>query len=673
MKPRLTIAAFILLSWLALWHFWPIDFIHFDSNRDLLIARDCYDLGRCDGHGPPTSFTGLYQGVLWNNALGLMRWLGATPKAIGLGIAWLYALVFAASARWAQGRNPRALWLLLLAGSLASMPVVLWSPTLFFPAMMLTTWLTLDWLERPRWPLALGLGLLWGVTLDLYLAGGPVLLATVALGVRARKPLQALAIVVLALLVGVAVSPGAWLGTLTFIPEHPIRVAMVVLAFAAMLVVAVRMPRLDAVAVLALAGTGAWLVIGATRLFQSRYLMPGFPALALLIAQRVPAKRTWLVGAVALLISIAFFIPHPQRELTYSNAEALAKAMEQHDIGWPQALAHAQGDFSRLLAPTTLIFLPHAQREWRGEDVAMDLHATERFHSVPSRMDVTHAELCRLRTGQRDCGPLQLDPTPPGSIYPMAAAVYAAVIAQLPRDVTELALRVAVRAGPAERLQLLPQFAGDTKCPWHFADGTTALELDENATEVRLTRIFTPHVCPDGIATSDWLPTWRETPHDPHARPVPPPPPVKRMTQPILPHGVEAKFARLATLLANEMHAPEPDIAVYRESARVSWPHQSPVELRSADAPPWFQVVDAGSDVTRTGAVQRALSQVFGANPWQDADAQAQALRLERKPMWPHLTLAGLGLLVVLLAGVRVATARRKPAAEAPHTPAPRR
>ena len=99
MRARLLFVALIALTWVVLRANWPIDAIHFDSNRDLLIARDCYDLGRCDGHGPPTSFAGLFQGVLWNNALGLFRWLGASPKAIGIGIAGLYALVIAASAR----------------------------------------------------------------------------------------------------------------------------------------------------------------------------------------------------------------------------------------------------------------------------------------------------------------------------------------------------------------------------------------------------------------------------------------------------------------------------------------------------------------------------------------------------------------------------------------------
>jgi hypothetical protein len=657
-KPRLLIVAFLLVTWLALWHFWPIDAIHFDSSRDLLISRDCYDLGRCDGHGPPTSFRGLYQGVLWNNALGLFRQLGASPKGIGIGIAGLYACIIVASARWAKGRNPSALWLLLVAGSLASTPVVLWSPTLFFPAMMLTTWLTLEWLEEPGWPLALGLGLLWGVTLDLYLAGGPVLLATIALGVRARKPLQALAILGLALLVGLAISPGAWTGTLAFIPDHPLRVLVVLLAFAAMLWVAVRLPKLDAVWLLALTGTGAWLIIGLTRTFQWRYLMPGFPALALLIAQRLPAKAAQRLGIMAIVAALAFCQAHPQRALSYSNVEALAEAMQQHAIGWPQALTHAQGEFSRQLARPSVIFLPYGETPWRGEDVVVDLKATKRFHAVPSRIDLADAELCRKAAGPQQCEPLNLDPTPPDSIFPMAAAVYAAIIPELPLEVTALTLRVSIRAGAPETLTLLPQLPGDTACPWRFADGRTDVQLDSSATELRLERLFTRNTCPDGKATADWLPTWREAPRNPNAQPIPPPPTVKRLAQPILPHGVEARFARLAATLAAQLHEAEPDIEVRREIARVKWPNQSALELRYDERAPWFVIAQPNGDMTRQTALLQALPAAFPQSPWQDADAQALTVRLERKPAWPHLTLAALGLLVVALAGVRVARGR---------------
>ncbi len=653
MPSRLATAAWVLVCWLALWHFWPIDAIHFDSSRDLLIARDCYELGRCDGHGPPTSFTGLFQGVLWNNALGLLRWLGLSPKGIGLAIAGIYALVLGATMRWHRSADGPALWLLLLAGAIAMMPVVLWSPTLFFPAMILTTWLTLDWLAQPRWPLALGLGLLWGVTLDLYLAAGPVLLATIALGLRARKPVQTLAIVAIALFVGLAVSPGAWTGTLAFIPLHPLRVLAVLLAFAGMLALAIRAPRRDAVALLALAGTGAWLVIGTTRLFQSRYLMPGFAALALLIAQRIPRALAWPVGAVAVGLA-TLLVVHPQPELTYRNAEALATAMTQHHVGWPEALAHTQGEFSRQLAPTTAVFLPHARTPWQGEDVAVNLTATPRFAGVPTRMDLTDAELCKHAKGQRICQPLSLDPTPPGSTFPLAVAVYAAVIAQPPPEVTALELRVAVRAGPAETLQLLPQFPRDT-CPWTFTGGTTALELRAQATQVRMIRRFTAGVCPHGGATWEWLAPWRETPHDSLARAVPPPPPVPRLLHPVLARSGEAQFRQLAALLARDRGGPEPDIAVHRDHAQVSWPGQPPVALRFAAEAPWFQVLDPAGDISRTAAIVRALPLAFTASPWREADAPAAAQRVAAKPMWPHLTLAALGLLVLGLAAWRVA------------------
>ncbi len=654
-KQRLVHPAQILLFALVLWLTWPIDVIHFDSSRDLLMARDCYALGLCDSHGPPTSFPGLFQGVLWTNALGLVRWLGLLPAAIGVCLIGLYTLVFAATLRWRGAQGLPLLWALLLAGSASMVPVVLWSPTLFLPAMMLTTWLTLDWLDRPRWPLALGLGVLWGVTLDLYLAAGPVLLATFALGIRARKPLQTLTLVALALAVGLLVSPGAWLGTLAFIPLHPLRVLAVLLAFAVLVGLAVRAPKLDNVALLALAGIGAWLVIGVTRHFQSRYLMPGFPALALLLARGL-GQRRWLhyAAAALALLAIRFFVVPPEPDLRYSHAAGLADALTQHQIGWPDALSHTQGDFGRQLAPATAIFLPYAATPWQGEDVAVNLHAQPRFAAVPTRVDLTGAELCAQTAGGKKCRALPLDPTPPGAVFPFAVRVYASVIPYVPADVDQLTLRVPVRTGAREKIALLPQFRGDL-CPWTFAHGGSTLDLAEPATEVTMIRAFGHGRCPEGLAIYDWLPPWRETALAPMLAHAVPPPQQKRLVQPVLARTSEAQFGRLAAQLAVELHGPEPDVAVQRDRAVLSWPQQPPLTLRYAATAPWFQIVDAGKDVTRTDAVLRALPQVFTTNPWQEANAPTLAKQLAPKPMWPHLSLAALGLLVLLFAAWRVA------------------
>ncbi len=153
------------------------------------MARDCFEPGRCDGHGPPTSFAGLFQGVLWTNTLGLARLVRLMPRTIGLLLIGLHMLVIAATARRFRAEGPLlVLW--LGVGASFILPVVLWSPTLFLPAMILTTWLTLEWLEQPRWPLALGVGLL--------------------------------------------VSPGAWSGTRAFLPRHPERVDAAVAILAAL-------------------------------------------------------------------------------------------------------------------------------------------------------------------------------------------------------------------------------------------------------------------------------------------------------------------------------------------------------------------------------------------------------------------------------------------------------
>ena len=189
-------------------------------------------------------------------------------------------------------------------------------------------------------------------------------------------------------------------------------------------------------------------------------------------------------------------------------------------------------------------------------------------------------------------------------------------------------------------------------------------ELAAQATEVTLERPFTPRICPDGRASYDWLPPWQETPLEPsEARPVPPPPP-KPPVHPVLTRASEPLFSRLANVLARESGQPEPDVAVERERVRLLWPQRPPMELRPARATPWFHVVDPSADPTHTAAVLRALPQVFATDPWQEADVPSVSHPVVARPRWPHLTLAALGLVVLLAAAWRVARRRRARAAQ---------
>ena len=65
--------------------------VHPDTARDLMMARQCISHSQCYTAGPISSFRGLMNGALWIHALGAMRLLGASIRAIHLVVVALNA------------------------------------------------------------------------------------------------------------------------------------------------------------------------------------------------------------------------------------------------------------------------------------------------------------------------------------------------------------------------------------------------------------------------------------------------------------------------------------------------------------------------------------------------------------------------------------------------------
>ncbi len=179
----------------ALWLTASAPPLHPDTNRDLLLARDCLESGIC--LGPSTSFDGLQQHGGWTRLLASFRALGSSPvgahrslivlNALGAGV-----LGFVAAARLsvpvAAGAAAVAFsWSMWAAGF-----PILWNPSL---APLAYALLFAGALER-RWVVAgvvSGLGAVGAV--ETHVAG-LIALAVIVLALRtfADRPLRAVLI-----------------------------------------------------------------------------------------------------------------------------------------------------------------------------------------------------------------------------------------------------------------------------------------------------------------------------------------------------------------------------------------------------------------------------------------------------------------------------------------------
>src|SRR5205823_222376 len=72
--------------------------------RDLMLARDCADLGVCHTLGPMTSVQGFYQGGGWIALLSVIRYFGgdqlAAMRVIMVEFAFAIATIFVVSRHW---------------------------------------------------------------------------------------------------------------------------------------------------------------------------------------------------------------------------------------------------------------------------------------------------------------------------------------------------------------------------------------------------------------------------------------------------------------------------------------------------------------------------------------------------------------------------------------------
>lgn len=195
---RLTIgrgpAGAVAIAVCALLYLVPLGFdapVHLDTARDLLLARDCVDAGRCHFAGPPASIGGLWQGALWIHVLEAARALHLRAAAVE-GVTWLLcagsAAVFYRMAR--RTFTPRTAGVaaglyVVLAQWIVQYPI-LWSPSVAPLPVALFYFFLLRYHDGgERLPLALAAGSL-ALSMDSHVACS-VLLAPAALVVARRS------------------------------------------------------------------------------------------------------------------------------------------------------------------------------------------------------------------------------------------------------------------------------------------------------------------------------------------------------------------------------------------------------------------------------------------------------------------------------------------------------
>jgi hypothetical protein len=365
--------------------------LHEDTARDLLIARDCVDAGRCAMAGPTASFGGLTQGALWIHALEMSRAAGlglGGVRAIVLGLVSAAAVLVALTPRRLFGWNAGpAAWAITLAATASTIELpVLWNPSVLpLPlALFQVALLALALTGGMGSAGAVGVALALAIDAHVVCAG----LVPFALGVvvaTAARPVLA-TLVAGALLAGTSLvsSSGAWTADLPILAAAWLP-SSVLMAVALSLGVASRRRARAASPALrvrvVLVGSCGYVVaavvlacVATGHPLAPRYLAPVVPAAAILAAgaaigafgRRPPSPRRALAGnaAVGLAVVVAVLLARrPPRadtrpRWTALDAEALAPALAARGWTFSDLYQHQRGPRQHSLLAGLAPYLP---------------------------------------------------------------------------------------------------------------------------------------------------------------------------------------------------------------------------------------------------------------------------------------------------------------------------
>ena len=481
--------------WLVLLLAVPAAFVHIDSTRDLLIARDCAELGHCAAAGATTSLANLRQGALWTNLLAATRLAGLSPAVVHHLLLVLHGLAAGAAVgvtrRWQVAP-------LLLLGSLWVMPPTLWNPVLMFPFAVLGV---LAWQQQ----LPILAGLLLGVAADTHPVAGLLAVSIVGHDVGRGQLRGAAKMALAALLVVAIASPWALVGDVVAVGQRPLLLAGLGLVAIGAGVAGRLLPGP--------LGLGLWLVLvvalGPLALHHNpalRYAVVALPLLAVALAQwsNQSAGKKLPAAAVAALVLIFAWKPaynKPDRLFwTYADAEALAGMLTQNGIGWPHALLQVQAVGAQDLVQAAAVWLPDGLQTTNHQALAVadvptrgqPLSAPPLWTGLPqrwvfpldSRLDWSAGKFCF----QEVCTQVDANRAPQAAGNRFAGRARPEVIA-LPAGAPQtgpFVLRVPLRPGPYKIARLAPDPLAKTRA-WRWCSQVGPdVELAAAATDLAL-------------------------------------------------------------------------------------------------------------------------------------------------------------------------------------------
>jgi hypothetical protein len=365
--------------------------LHEDTARDLLLARDCVDAGRCAMAGPTASFGGLAQGALWIHLL-------ETSRAAGLGIRGVRAIVLALASAAAAlvAFTPRRLcgwsagpaaWAVMIAATASTIELpVLWNPSalplplaLFYLALLALA-ASGDLLSAA----ALGVTLSLSIDAHVVCVGLVPLAVGVVVATAARPVLASFTAGSLLVCMSLASSVGAVTRDLPSLSAERVP-SFALLAISVSIGVAARR-RTRAASAQARVRAVLWAACGyfgiAVALacwatghpLAPRYVAPIVPAAAILAAGvaigalggGAPGLRRALVGNAAVVLAAVVVLltsRHPFRgdahlSWTAVDAEVLAPFISARGWTYGDLYRHLRGPESRALLAALAPYLP---------------------------------------------------------------------------------------------------------------------------------------------------------------------------------------------------------------------------------------------------------------------------------------------------------------------------
>jgi hypothetical protein len=380
------IASFLLLALCV-----DVPPLHEDTSRDLSIARDCVDAGRCAMAGPTSSFGGLTQGALWIHLLELSRFVGLEiggVRTVVLGLASMATVLVAFTpprlCGWSAGP---ATWALALAMTPAAIELpVLWNPSVLPLPIALFEIALLVLAATADVKVAAAMGVFLSLSIDAHLVcAGWVPFALGVVVATARRPWLA-TVVAAASMVGAFLvsSVGTVRADLPILAAWSFRLAALAVVALTLGLAVRRRARAAAVTSrvrVVLAASCVYFVLGVVCVcvatgqpLAPRYFAPVVPAAAMLVAgaavggfgrRRSGSRRASLgnVAAVALVAILGLRTVVLHRAPAHpawaaADVDPLARSLAARGWTFGGLYGHLRGPQARLLLAALGPYLP---------------------------------------------------------------------------------------------------------------------------------------------------------------------------------------------------------------------------------------------------------------------------------------------------------------------------